>query len=325
MARRKQDIELPRRAPQFVPFQFARLVKRPPSGPKWLHEIKFDGYRMQTRVEGGRASFHTRNGLDWTDQFPALAAAASNLPDALLDGELCALGPNGYPNFSALRSALARRQTDDLVFYVFDLLFDCGDDLRSYALTVRKKRLRATLDAADDAARSAFRWVDQFGDADPSALIAAACEIGLEGIVSKRTDGLYKAGKGDTWLKTKCRPAQEVVIGGWRSEGRRFRSLIAGVWDDDGRLRYAGRIHTGYSDADLRELPALLEPLEIDRHAFEVGEVPKKTRDIHWARPELVAEIEFAEFTASGKLRQAAFKGLRPDKSVEDLKSDPGP
>jgi bifunctional non-homologous end joining protein LigD len=321
MARRKQDLEKSRRAPDFIPFQLIKLVKSPPAGDRWLHEIKFDGYRLQVRIEAGRARFHTRNGHDWTSYFPALAAAAASLPDCVLDGELCAVGPTGYSDFSALRSAIPSR-TDDLVLFTFDVLWT-GEhgDLRPFALEARKNVLRKLLDGADDAARTRFRWVDEFAGAEPRAVFQAACELGFEGIVSKRRDRPYMSGRSDEWVKTKCRPGVEVVIGGWRSEGSRFRSLIAGVWES-GRLRYVGRVHTGYSSNDIADLMPRLQALAADRHAFELGDVPKKTRDIHWVRPELVANIELAEFTASGKIRQGSFKGLRLDKTADELRAE---
>jgi bifunctional non-homologous end joining protein LigD len=300
-----------------------KRVKAPPTSPGWLHEIKFDGYPLQARIEAGQARFYTRNGVDWTDRFPMLATAATELPDAVLDGELCARRASGYSDFSALRSALARRQTDNLVLFVFDALFAEGDDLRALPLTDRKARLRALLDAGGEIAQSRFKWVDEF-DAPAAELLQAACEVGFEGIVSKRRTAPYRSGRGDTWVKSKCRPSEKVVIGGWRTEGSSFHSLIAGVWDE-GRLRYAGSIHGGYSGSAVAELVQVLTPLQTAQHAFEIGDIPKKTRDIHWTRPELVAEIEFAEFTASGKLRQATYKGLRPDKSPADLKDDDEP
>ena len=175
------------------------------------------------------------------------------------------------------------------------------------------------LDEAGDHIEHLFRYVDE-SPFPAQDLIAAACRMGLEGIVSKRRDAPYRSGaRGDTWLKTKCRPGIEVVVGGWRTEGSRFRSLIAGVWDD-GKLRYAGSIHTGYSDATVAEMMPILRMLETDQSPFELGDVPKKTRDIHWLEPRLVADVEMAEFTASGKLRQASFKGLRADKTADDLR-----
>ena len=286
MARRKQVVEQAQ-APDFVPFQLVKLVSTPPAGDRWMHEIKFDGYRIQVRVEDHRARLHTRNGLDWTDKFPALAVAAGGLPDCILDGELCAVNADGYSDFSALRSALgARGRKDELAVFVFDILFEAGEDLRIHPLTVRKARLRAILDQGDEHVEHALRYVDE-SPFPPKELIAAACRMGLEGIVSKRRDAPYRSGKSETWVKTKCRPGIEVVIGGWRTEGARFRSLIGGIWEN-GRLRYVGRIHTGYSDTTIRELMPILLALEVDQSPFDLGDVPKKTRDIHWMRPRLV-------------------------------------
>jgi bifunctional non-homologous end joining protein LigD len=206
--------------------------------------------------------------------------------------------------------------------FTFDIIWSAFDgDLRGEPLVARKAILAETLRAGDDLAQRRFRWVDEFAGAEPRALFQAACELGFEGIVSKRRDRPYRSGKSDEWVKTKCRPGVEVVIGGWRTEGSRFHSLIAGVWDG-GRLRHVGNVHAGYGDGIVADLVSRLAPLETDRHAFELGDVPKNARDVHWARPELVAEIELAEFTASGKIRQGVFKGLRLDKTAEDLRAE---
>jgi bifunctional non-homologous end joining protein LigD len=320
MARRKQVVEQAP-APEFVPFQLVKLVSTPPAGDRWMHEIKFDGYRIQVRVEGGLARFHTRNGLDWTEKFPGLAVTAGGLPDCILDGELCAVNAEGYSDFSALRSALgARGRRDELAVFVFDILFEAGKDLRALPLTARKARLRAVLGQGGDQVEHVLRYVDE-SPFPPQELIAAACRMGLEGIVSKRRDAPYRSGKSQTWVKIKCRPGVEVVIGGWRTDGAKFRSLIAGVWEE-GRLRYVGRIHTGYSDETIRELMPILLALEVDQSPFELGDVPRKTRDIHWLRPRLVADVEMAELTAGGNLRQASFKGLRADKTSDELRAE---
>lgn len=311
-------MEQKRELPQFVDYMHPRLSPGPPVGPGWLHEIKYDGYRVQIRVERSRATLRTRNGLDWTEKFPALMAMAGELDDCLIDGELCALADDGQPHFSALRSAIARRNTDDLVLFVFDVMFKGTTDMRPFAIESRKAVLRQLLDAAGAAVSDHIRFVDSFEE-DPERLFRAACELGLEGIVSKRKGEVYRAGRSDLWRKAKCRPGVEIIIGGWRQKGGRFSSIIAGVPTADGGLRYAGRVHSGYGNANSIALLKALKPLETPSHAFTSGEVPKKTAEIHWVKPLLVADIELEEFTSAGKIRQGAFKRLRPDKSPADL------
>lgn len=315
--KRQQGAAVP--MPEFIPFQLCKLVAKPPDGEQWLHEVKFDGYRIQVRVEDGRVQIRTRNGHDWTDKFRHLEAVAGELPDCLIDGELCAIGDNGQPNFSALRSAIAREETDDLVLFAFDLLFEGRNhDLRSFSLGTRKLRLRQILEEAGDHVDHIIRYVDEVQG--PAAhLLKAACSMELEGIVSKRRGEPYRSGKSESWTKAKCRPGIEVILGGWRQEGGRFNSVIAGLPEPGGGLRYIGRVHTGYAGAVLDDLLPELKAREIPSSPFTSGPVPTKIPGVHWVRPELVADVEMAEFTASGKLRQAAFKGLRPDKSVGDL------
>lgn len=291
--------------------------------------MKLDGYRMQVRVEGGRAQWRSRNANDWTARFADLTAVFEAMPDCILDGEVCALDAKGRPDFSALRSALGRRQAGAmagvLVYFVFDLLFLQGQDLTALPLDKRKRRLRRLIEPRGEPRSPRLRFVEAV-EADPRQLFATACEMGLEGIVCKRIDAPYRPGeRSDAWVKVKCRPAQEVVIGGWKMNGARFRSLLGGVWDGD-RLRYVGSIHTGYSDANTRELVPRLRALEQDRSPFGTGPAPRKTSDIHWTHPELVARIEFEGWTADGKVRQASYKGLREDKAPpEVVEEDPAP
>lgn len=303
-----------RKPPAFRDPQLATLVDHVPSGSRWLHEIKYDGYRTLIAIGGGEARAYTRSGLDWSERYPAVLAEAGglDLSSALIDGETVVQQTDGRTSFSALQAAL-KDDPESIVFYAFDLLELDGEDLTGLPIEQRKERLAALL-----AGRSGHLIYSDHVLGRGEELFERMCKSGLEGIVSKRADARYTGGRTATWVKTKCTRRQEFVLVGWTpsDKGREFRSLLLGT-HEDGRLRYAGKVGTGFPAALREELMAKMAPLEQDKPT--VSAPRSEVRSARWIKPKLVAEIAFTEFTGDGVLRHPSFLGLRGDKAAQSV------
>jgi bifunctional non-homologous end joining protein LigD len=310
------------RLPEIMPFQLATLTDQPPVGDEWVHEIKLDGFRMQCRIEKGKARLLTRTGQDWTHRFPDVVQAVVrlSLQTALLDGELVALQSDGRSSFQLLQRALSEGAEATLAYYAFDLLYLDGYDVSSASLETRKDLLKRMLEAMPS--NGAVRYSDHVIGGGP-AFYEAACRLGLEGMIAKRRTEPYRGGRGGDWLKVKCLLRQEFVIGGYTDpSGSRtgFGALLIGVYESN-RLIYAGRVGTGFNTGLLKSLAARLKRLQQPKTPFH-NRVPGPLRDVHWVRPELVAEIAFAEWTSDSVLRHPSFQGLRDDKTPTDVKRE---
>ncbi|WP_206242927.1 DNA ligase D [Novosphingobium terrae] len=311
--------------PVFEPVQLATLVDSVPTSNAWMHEIKFDGYRILAAVAGQTVRLFTRSGLDWTEKFPAIAQALTglDLPDALIDGEIVALDGNGNPNFSALQASLKGDGQAPMAFFTFDLLRLAGQDLKPLPNIERKERLEALLADAQPPLHVADHVIGS-----GEALLTAMCRAGQEGIIAKRIDAPYRGTRGRDWLKIKCTLRQEFVILGWTespAKGRPFGALLLGQWEGE-TLTYKGKVGTGFDTSLLADLARTMKPLARKTAAAEVPRA--ETRGAHWLRPALVAEVSFAQFTAEGRVRHASFVGLRQDKKASDVKpetSQPAP
>jgi bifunctional non-homologous end joining protein LigD len=300
--------------PPFRAPQLATLVDHVPAGGNWLHEIKYDGYRTLIAIGGGKAKAYTRTGLDWSDRFAPVVEAAARLPgSALIDGEVVALDQDGRPSFQALQASL-KEGSGNLAYFAFDLLTLDGEDLTALPNLDRKERLKGLLIDAPDAIRFSEHVLGS-----GEQLFDSLCKQGLEGVVSKRADAPYRVGqRTKTWLKAKCLHRQELVIVGWTpsDKGRGFRSLLLGL-HEDGKLRYAGKVGTGFGMALIDDLMAKMQPLE--RKTAPVEAPRAAVRGAHWITPKLVAEIAFTEWTDDGVLRHPSFIALREDKPESEV------
>jgi bifunctional non-homologous end joining protein LigD len=304
--------------PDFVPPELATLESEVPDAEGWLHEVKYDGYRILGRKVGQEVTLFSRSGLDWTVRFPAIAKALSSLPcdTALVDGEVAFVLPSGLTSFKSLQEHI---DTPDqaIRYFLFDLLFLDGEDWRKKPLRARKERLHELLSAKDLPGRLVY--ADHVQGAGP-AFYAQACAAGLEGIVSKRAEAPYRSGRGKDWLKIKCGQRAEFVIGGYSrstAKDRPFASLLLGTFED-GELNYAGKVGTGFNGAELYALAKRFKPLERKISPFK--EVPASERpDAVWLEPKLVGEVAFTEWTRDGRLRHPSFQALRDDKPARDV------
>ncbi|MEX3937391.1 DNA ligase D [Paraburkholderia phymatum] len=306
------------RLPEIIRPQLATLVDRPPVGPNWSYEIKFDGYRMLCRIDNGSVTLFTRNGHDWTGKMPVLAEAFARLPvsQAWIDGEVVALNKADVPDFSALQNAFSTCRTAGLTFFAFDMMFLDGVDLRQAPLRDRQAALRQLLSGVDDAR---IRLSNTFNEGVES-LLDSACRMGLEGLIGKRMDRPHTEGRSPDWAKVKCLQRQEFVVGGIsRSAGATagIRSLLLGVYERDGGFRFAGSVKATLRPAQMRALRERLEPGA--ESPFFNPPKPERGRELVWMRPHVVVEVSFLEWTSSGEIRHGVLKALRDDKEADEV------
>jgi bifunctional non-homologous end joining protein LigD len=305
--------------PKFVPPQLATLVKEPPSGTQWLHELKFDGYRMLCRIDRGNVTFWSRNGKDWTQKFLNVIESVKslNVANAILDGEIVIVDAQGRSSFLKLQRAMGKTITTGFVYQVFDLVYLDGFNLTKTPLKTRKQLLSDLCKSV--AGRSIIRYSEHY-QGNGEEFFRHACAYGIEGIVSKLANSTYESTRNQNWLKVKCSKQQEFVIVGYTPSSKGlpgFGSLVLGVYEK-GELAYAGRVGTGFTFKQRSEIKKQLEKLS--RTTSPLVAVPKDPglRETKWITPELVAEVAFLEWTPDG-IRHPSFQGMRDDKNAKGV------
>jgi len=307
--------------PDFIAPQLATLVKEPPTGDEWFHELKFDGYRMICHLKNGKVRFWSRNQKDWTTKFRSLTKAITSLPvkSAILDGEVVVMDASGRTSFQQLQQSMGKNGGEaGFVYEAFDLLYVEGYLLTRVVLKERKQLLRELLKANEK--KAAVRYSDHV-EGNGAAFYKQACDYGIEGIVSKLSNASYESTRSRNWLKVKCAKNQEFVVAGYTTSAKGlpgFGSLILGVYDK-GKLIYAGRVGTGFSLKQRVELAKKLDTLSRESSPFAVTPKDPGLRQAHWATPRLVAEVTFTEWTSDGSIRHPSFQGLREDKRAEEV------
>ena len=315
--------------PDRISPQLATLVSAPPTGAGWAYEIKLDGYRILARIEAGTVRLFTRNGNDWTAKMPRVEKEVAQFAakSAWLDGEVVVLGDTGLPEFNSLQNAFDDRDTDSLTYFVFDLLYLNGEDLRPLQFRHRRALLEELFHDYGGEVR-----ISQTFNVDGASMLESARRTGLEGIIAKRLDAPYRGTRTDTWRKIKSQLRQEFVVGGYATRtgsGKEVGTLMLGIYDDENRFRYAGSVGTGWKSDQAVALLDELTALETAAMPFHPDFAPTKGRwsrraagGERWVKPAMVVEVSFTEWTPDGHIRHPTFRGVRRDKSSGDVRRE---